>query len=393
MSQDHVAKKRRRFVIACEVINNTLLMKPHGMIPYTMMKSFGYDSEVLTYNHGDYPYLENELKGLKVHFLKSMFSKKAKWPFFLYLIRNARNIDVLMVYHIKKRPIYNGLIYKFFKPNGFLYAKADTSTPQFGFYVDTAFFVYRWWTRFLGRIFLKKCNAISVESSQVYKDVTQIAHEKLLMIPCGFDPDIVTRLNVKRRNFNEKENIVLHVARMGFPQKNSELLLKAIIQMVIPDGWSFIFIGTQTEEFRSLVRKFHNEYPEKASRTVFIEHIHDKAMLYDYYSRSKIFCLPSKRETFGNVLVEAQYFGNAIAGSKHLPSVNDLFDGGKAGITFNADDHIDLASKPHKLMNNRELLRTMSDASCKYTQEHLIWHQALEPLYQAIDRHYTQQQK
>lgn len=380
-------KKKLRFVIACEVIDNVLLMKPHGMLPYTMYKHFGYDAKVVTYRHGKYPYLEHELKGLKIHFLNSVLSKKAKWPFFLYLALNARKIDVLMVYNIKKRPIYNGLIYKLFNPNGFLYAKADTSRPRFGFYVDNAFFLYKHYMRFLGKLFLKRCDAISVESSGVYENVTQVPKDKLLLMPCGFDPDIVDALGVQIRSFEEKENIVLHVARMGAPAKNSEHLLQSISRMDIPDGWRFIFVGAQTMKFKKLKEQILTKNQKLTHVIDFHEHLSDKAELYDIYSRSKILCLPSKTETFGNVLVEAQHFGNAIAGSEHLPSVRDLIDGGKAGITFSLERESDLADQLSGLMGDQEQLESMSRAAVAYAEKNLVWQDIAELLDKKI-RHY-----
>ncbi len=384
-------QKRLRFVIACEVIDNVRLMKPHGMLPYTMYKHYGYESEVLTYRHGDYPYLENELKGLKIRFLRSLFYKKAKWPFFLYLARNARNIDVLMVYNVKKRPIYNGLIYKLFNPRGFLYAKADTSRSRFGFYVDNAFFLYRYYMRFLGRLFLSRCNAVSVESSDVFNNVTQVPRDKLLLMPCGFDPDIVDALGVRTRSFDEKENIVLHVARMGAAAKNSEHLLRSIARMEVPEGWRFVFAGGQTPEFKKLKEELLAAHPQLADVVAFYDHLSDKAQLYDLYSRAKIFCLPSKTETFGNVLVEAQHFGNAIAGSEHLPSVRDLIDGGRAGITFSLEREDDMAERLAALMRDQERLRTMSQAAIEYAEKHLVWRDIAAGLDRKIREHYEQQ--
>lgn len=381
-------KRKLRFVIACEVIDNVLLMKPHGMLPYTMYKHYGYDAEVVTYRHGEYPYLERELKGLKVRFLRSLVSKKAKWPFFLYLALNARKIDVLMVYNIKKRPIYNGLLYKFLNPNGFLYAKADTSQPRFGFYVDNAFFVYKHYMRFLGKLFLRRCNAVSVESRGVYDHVTQVPREKLLLMPCGFDPEIVDSLGVRVRPFEEKENIVLHVARMGVPAKNSEYLLQSVANMPVPDGWRFVFVGSQTSEFRRMKERLIEKEPSLANVTQFFEHISDKAQLYDLYSRAKIFCLPSKTETFGNVLVEAQHFGNVIAGSEHLPSVRDLIDNGKAGVTFSIDSERDLADKLLELMSDQNALKAMSEASMRYAERNLVWRDIAAPLDRKIREHY-----
>lgn len=381
-------QKQLRFVIACEVIDNVLLMKPHGMTAYTLYKHYGYDAEVVTYRHGTYPYLEHELKGLKIRFLRSLFSKKAKWPFFLYLLFNARNIDVLMVYNIKKRPIYNGLLYKLLNPNGFLYAKADTSRSRLGFYVDNAFFLYKYYMRFLGKTFLKKCNAVSVESSGVYDHVTQVPQEKLLLMPCGFDPEIVDALGVKARSFAEKENVVLHVARMGTAAKNSEHLLKSILHIENLDGWRFLFVGSQTSSFRKLKETLFAEHPQLADVVEFHEHISDKAQLYELYSRAKIFCLPSKTETFGNVLVEAQHFGNVIAGGEHLPSVQDLVDGGRAGITYSIDVEDDLAVKMAALMSDQERMESMSLAAVEYAEEKLVWKGVVKELHEKIMKHY-----
>ncbi len=382
-------QKKLKFVVACEVIDNVRLMKPHGMVPYTMGKHFGYKAEVVTYRNGEYPYAKRELGGaLRLRFLPSLWSKKAKLPFWWYIARNARSIDVLMVYNVKKRPIYNGLLYKLFNPRGFLYAKADTSSPRFGFYVDNAFFVYRWWMRLLGKLFLKHCDAVSVESRPVFDSVTQVDRDKLMLMPCGFDPDIVARLGVHRRAFPDKENIVLHVARMGIPQKNSEHLLSTIAAMVIPEGWQFVFIGSQTPEFQNAIAEFRQLNPEKARKVTFLEHIADKALLYQWYSRSKIFCLPSRRETFGNVLVEAQYFGNVIAGSEHLPSVQDLTNDGRTGITFPADDPAITARALTQLMANPEQLKAMSEQAREYADMHLVWQAVMLPLHEKIQAHY-----
>jgi glycosyltransferase involved in cell wall biosynthesis len=382
--------RKLHFVIACEVIDNMRLMQPHGMIPYTLHKYFNYDSEVLTYKHGHYPYLKNELKGLKIRFLHSLYSKKAKLPFFLYLALNAKKIDVLMVYNIKKRPIYNGLIYKLFNPKGFLYAKADTSQARFGFYVDNAFFVYKFYMRALGRLFLTKCDAISVETTYVRDSNTQVDKDKLLLMPCGFDPVIAENLGVPVRPFEEKSNIVLHVARMGIPQKNSEHLLNSIAKIDIPGDWKFVFIGSQTESFRKVKDAFFRDKPDKAEHIEFHEHISDKSKLYDYYSLAKIFCLPSRRETFGNVLVEAQYFGNAIVGSEHIPSVRDLTDHGKAGCTFSLEKENDLAEILDRLMNNQELLEKMSCSAREYAMNNLIWKDIVAPLDRKIMAHYQE---
>lgn len=377
------------FVIACEVIDNRRLMQPHGMIPYTLFKYYGYDSEVVTYRNDIYPYLDNELMGLRIRFLKHLFSRKSKLPFFIFLALNARKIDVLMVYNVKKRPIYYGLIYKLFNPRGFLYAKGDTALSEFNFYVENAFLPYKLYMRFLGRVFLKKCDAISIESSIPYQTNTQVSRDKLLLMPCGLDMDIVNHLGVKRRKFHEKENIVLHVSRMGTKQKNTEHILRSLTLMDdVPEGWCFVFIGSQTNAFKKYVANFLEEYPRIAPLLEFHEHVTDKKQLYDYYSRAKVFCLPSRIESFGNVLVEALHFGVAIASNETIPSVQDLVDKGRNGITFSIEQENDMAIQLHDLMLNQERLKAMSDAAMEYSRMHLVWRDIVAPLDKKIKEHY-----
>lgn len=381
-------RKPLRFVIACEVIDNVRLMQPHGMIPYTLHKHYGYDAEVVTYRNGEYSYLENELKGLKIRFLPHFFSKKFKLPFLWYLATHARKIDVLMVYNVKKRPIYYGLTYKLFNPRGFLYSKADTALSEFNFYVENAFLPYKLYMRALGRLFLRKCDAVSIESSKPYRENRQVPEDKKLQMPCGLDPEIVAHLNVRQRDFDEKENIVLHVSRMGTHQKNVEHLVRSIARMHIPDDWRFVFIGSQTPAFRRFLDEFAREHPAAAARMEFHEHIGSKARLFDFYSRAKIFCLPSRIESFGNVLVEAEYFGDAIAATETIPSVQDLVDGGKAGITFSIQDENDLARKLESLIHEPARLRSMSEGAAAYARQHLLWKEIVAPLDAAIRRHY-----
>jgi glycosyltransferase involved in cell wall biosynthesis len=380
--------KPLRFVIACEVIDNVRLMQPHGMIPYTLHKHYGYDAEVVTYHNGDYSYLEEELKGLKITFLRHFFSRKFKLPFFWYLATHARSIDVLMVYNVKKRPIYYGLIYKLFNPRGFLYSKADTALSEFNFYVENAFFPYKLWMRALGRQFLKKCDAVSIESSKPFRENRQVPADKKLLMPCGLDPDIVARLGVPQRTFDEKENIVLHVSRMGTHQKNTEHLVRSIARMQVPGDWRFVFIGSQTAAFRRFREEFARSHPAAAARMEFHDHIGNKGRLYDFYSRAKIFCLPSRIESFGNVMVEAEYFGSAIAATETIPSVQDLVDGGKAGITFSIQEEADLASKLEALMRDPARLRAMCAAAANYARANLLWKEVVRPLDAAIRRHY-----
>ena len=64
-----------RFVTMYPETENVHLIKDVGMIPFIMHKKFAYDSTIVCYKNEDYSYLENEVKGLKLDFIKKYTGK------------------------------------------------------------------------------------------------------------------------------------------------------------------------------------------------------------------------------------------------------------------------------------------------------------------------------
>ncbi len=89
-----------RFVTLFLRMKNVHLLKDVGMIPYMLMRDYGVDSTMVCLkNETEYPYLEKEVKGLKIRFLPGdknsplVSGMKYVWD-------NAPGIDVLNVYHL-----------------------------------------------------------------------------------------------------------------------------------------------------------------------------------------------------------------------------------------------------------------------------------------------------
>ena len=53
---------------------NSHLIRDVGMIPYTLHKLYGADAAVVTYKNGEYPYLQDEVQGLKLDFIANKFN-------------------------------------------------------------------------------------------------------------------------------------------------------------------------------------------------------------------------------------------------------------------------------------------------------------------------------
>jgi hypothetical protein len=91
--------RKTRFVLIFESLQNVHLHKDVGQIPHQLQKNFGYQAEIVCHKNEDqYFYLNGELKGLNLQFFKS-------GPI-AYLLKNARKIDILMLFHVKTESIY-----------------------------------------------------------------------------------------------------------------------------------------------------------------------------------------------------------------------------------------------------------------------------------------------
>ena len=99
-------------------MKNVHLLKDVGMIPYILHRDYGVDACMVSMkNEEKYPYLDKEVRGLKMRFLpENRFS--GVFSGMRYVWDNAENIDVLNVYHLNLSSFLFLLIYKFRKKRG-----------------------------------------------------------------------------------------------------------------------------------------------------------------------------------------------------------------------------------------------------------------------------------
>lgn len=77
----------KRFLTIFPIAMNVHLIKDVGMISYIMHKELDYELTLLCYKNDDYSYLEKEVKGLKIVYLKRYFIINCSmYCFFSFLI-------------------------------------------------------------------------------------------------------------------------------------------------------------------------------------------------------------------------------------------------------------------------------------------------------------------
>ena len=337
-------KQKPTFVTVFTETENFHLVKDVGQLPYFMYKTEGYDATLISYkNNVEYPFIDQEVNGLKLNFIPN----KGRFLYFelgvlYYLFNHSKSIAVLNLFHFKKDHILYLLIYKLVNPQGKAYIKLDMDILFLKNYNAFLFSNYRIKNLILKALtswIFKLTDLFSVETDQAKDYLLNVypeLHNKLICIPNGVD-NLYLDKEIPIKAFQEKENIILTVGRIGTEQKNTELLLDALKITDLKD-WKVYILGPIEESFKKYIADFYKEYPQLENKVIFTGNITDRKELFDWYNRSKIFCLSSRYEGFPIAFPEALYFGNYLISSP-VSSAEHITSSGKYGTVARADAH------------------------------------------------------
>ena len=374
------------FLHISEEFEYTWLGKDNGMIPIYMSEKLGYESKILTVNlKNDLPDNERGVEFIKVKRKFSFLSNFAYWTklvkrynIFKYLIKNAKNIDVLMLFHVSRCSYWYAYFYKKLNPNGFVYVKADfnlavyqkewnivNSKPES---FREFFRKRRESTEYNKRKkLIPMTDLISYESLEAYEFMKDSyagidTKGKTIYLPNGFDDEIIDKIKV--RTLEEKENIILTVGRLGTEPKNTELLLKTLKEIDLKN-WKVYLVGSIDKKFINYKENFFRENPQLIDKIIFTGEIKDREELYSYYNRAKVFVLPSKWESFGIVMVEAMAFGNYIITSNTC-AAKDITNNNEIGRIIEIDSKKELEEEITKVIFGKINLNEKYEKTLNY---------------------------
>ncbi|SKB93180.1 glycosyltransferase family 4 protein [Daejeonella lutea] len=327
---------RKSFVTIFPEAENFHLVKDVGQIPFFIGKNDEYDAELITYkNNPDYPYLEDEVKGLKLTFIKNAGRYFSHHKAILkFLLSSSKRIDILNLFHFKRENVLYLFLYKKLNPKGKTYVKLDMDILFFKNYNSFFFSHYRLKNlllKRLARVHFKLTDLFSVETDEAAEYLVNVYPElkdKLICIPNGIDDDYIDR-NVTLKTFEQKENIILTVGRIGTEQKNTELFLESLRIADLRD-WKVYIIGPVERTFDPYIKSFFEDNPVLKEKIIFTGNITDRTELFEWYNRAKIFCLSSRYEGFPIAFSEALHFGNYII-TTPLSSSSFVTDRGRTG--------------------------------------------------------------
>lgn len=377
---------KKTFLHISEEFEYTWIGKDNGMIPIYMNEELGYESKILTVNlKKDLP---DEVRGIKIIKVKRIFSFLSNFAYwtklvkriniFKYLIKNAKNIDVLMLFHVSRCSYWYAYFYKKYNPNGKIYIKADFNLGVY----KKEWSIVNSKPKSLREFFKKRresqeyskrkklipmVNLISYESFEAFNYMKDSyagvdTKNKTMYFPNGYDNKVIDKIKIK--SFKEKENIILTVGRLGTKEKNTELLLETLKEVDLKD-WKVYLVGSIDKNFIEHKEKFFEDNPNLKEKIIFTGEIKDKEKLYEYYNKAKVFVLPSKWESFGIVMVEAMAFGNYIITSNTC-AANDITNNNSIGKIIEIDSKSQLKKEIEKAVEEKIELKNKYEETLKY---------------------------
>jgi glycosyltransferase involved in cell wall biosynthesis len=365
----------------------THLTKDVGKIPEVIGRQLGWTVEIVrcagppadTLAAG----IAQHTPHVRLHTVGGHGDDRIEPAFLRFLWQNARNIDVLMLFHFGRPTAAYGTLYKLLNPKGLLWNKLDLYEEAF----ERIDLVPRPWrlsrTAWLQSAFLPGVDLISTESVGVYELLLQRypqLESKLAVVPCGVD---APHMPIPAYD-GPRQRLIVHAARLGTEQKATDVLLEAFARSNLWPEWTLVLIGPLEEGFRPWLDAFAARHPE-VWRSVHLAGFLDSWQeVVDWYARAAVFCLPSRYESWGLALNEAGYYGCACIATDTYAAV-DMLDGGRCGALCAKDNVESLAEQLVRVCRNEALIVEYSRLFQERILEHFTWDRVIEDWQETIN--------
>jgi glycosyltransferase involved in cell wall biosynthesis len=388
---DKVMTDKKHFLTVFPRLDHSLLHKDVGSIPLYLARQLRWRCSIAFFESEDaiagWPKMDEYRQYVTLIPLGQWRGKAVNALRLLKLfMTRGREFDVVNFYHDSVKNMAYALMYKLFNPRGLVYFKLDMSHLELNLLEENRHKKVPNFVRSIKSLFSR----IAVD---LYTVETTFSHQALAddryfkgrihYLPNGFTgPQDVDNGDIA----DEKENIILTVGNLGAYPKYSELLVDAIsiIDKELVKDWKVYLVGPvvnadfykvgykKDHTFEKYLENVTSRYPHLRGTFVFTGKIEDKNRLFDMYRKAKIFCLTSRYESFGFVMLEAMYFGNYVI-SSDFPASRDITSNGTIGSLFPVGDVQRLAELLSEAMAGNVDLSENGRRAHEFVQNNFDW--------------------
>jgi GalNAc-alpha-(1->4)-GalNAc-alpha-(1->3)-diNAcBac-PP-undecaprenol alpha-1,4-N-acetyl-D-galactosaminyltransferase len=366
-------------IVSLFYLNKDFAGKDMFLTPKYLSDYLGFQGEIVYPKGEENLEFKNEYRGIKltpIYSLSNYYStfwseKEMAW----WLIKNARKIDVLCLFWLNHRNLIFAKIYKILNPRGICYIKGDLG------YIDFSKIVKKGVKNNLRTFFFKAVDVFSVETEDNYKAIINGGFGDYLsgitvLMTNGFDVELLENLNLKKRKFCDKENLLITVARIGHKDKNNEMMLAALDGVDMGD-WKFILVGNVEEGFYKIYNDFIKRNPDKNQKVILSGGIYDRNELWEIYNKAKVFLLTSPKEGMANVFSEAITFGNYII-TTNVSGAKEISDNERLGKVIRIGDVDALRNALCNIFDAKVDLETNYNEAIKLSDSKFNWRKLVE---------------
>jgi glycosyltransferase involved in cell wall biosynthesis len=200
--------------------------------------------------------------------------------------------------------------------------------------------------------------ALTEEIKNKTIESTSIPAHRVQVIPYGIDTDKLKPspelrpLLRKHHGISENQVVIGVVGRLD-PGKGQDVFLEALSRVSNSENVLGLLIGEETYSesgFRAVLDKLIQKW-QLQDKVRFLNFITNPLELYPMLD---VLVLPSRKETFGKVLIEAMAFGLPVIATK-AGGVPEIVVDNETGILVSANDPISLANVIDRLSLDQEL--------------------------------------
>ncbi len=178
-----------------------------------------------------------------------------------------------------------------------------------------------------------------------------------------FKPDQSARDRIRQQlALGDDDVLLLFLGRLNRDKGVLDLARAAAGLMPSMPQLHLLFVGPDEGGLQSEIQQLMGQSADQLHFVDYTEHPED------YFAAADIFCLPSYREGFGSVIIEAAACGVPAIGSD-IYGISDAIRGGETGLLFPAGDITALREAIAQMVQDSEVRKRMGQAALQRAQK------------------------